>query len=156
MRGPFQEPIFRPISNRPVLRNTVFGTAAALGGAFIKSLLPNSSLGLRLKPLSRHRIKSYAASQILSQKPSLKISQAPLAIRPRRPSRRGYKFVQKKVYLRRSSRRKPRSRRRYLPYSRHSVSRFKYRPRNRKNQLYRRHHLKRLRPRPRYYISRYH
>ena len=157
MRGPFQEPVFRPISNRPVLRNTVFGTAAALGGAFIKSLLPNSSLGLRLKPLSRSRIKSYAASQIIRKTPlpSLQVPQTSQSVRPRRPPRRSNKFVQEKVFLRRSSRRKSRPRRRYKPYSRYPNARVKYRTRNRQSQLHRRHYLKRLRPRPRYHFTRY-
>lgn len=145
MRAPFQEPDPRHF-RVPGNRRTLFGSAAALGGALIKSLLPKSSTGIRLKAPTANRLRSYASSRILSLSPaSFALSKKKVAFHTRRSTRRAKKFVYKKNRLRFTVRRNTRSRRRHKSYRLHSYSRFKYRARHRKNRFHRRYYFKRLR-----------
>lgn len=152
MRGPFQEPIYRhPLRNRPAVRNTFFGTAAALGGAFIKSILPKGNVQLNsIKPFSLYRPNFISASKLRnhatlfrsSQKTSYPFRKKTFVSKKTIRSPRSFRYIKirrTKANEYRNLRRNNFSRRR-RNFSRNSRSKYplKFSSRNRARSIYRR------------------
>lgn len=130
MRGPFQEPDPRANLFRiPGNRRTLFGSAAAIGGAFIKSLLPRTSTrSIKFTKPSAYKLGKYAAQAIIPFRPKKTPPQIP--IRQARAARRNFQRPGKKSNFRSIYRRKYDTRRRYrsrtYPFLSVDASRSKY------------------------------
>jgi len=145
MRGPFQEPLPTNHFRVPGNRRTLFGSAAAIGAAFIKSLIPaRTPNSFRVVRPSGYRLGKYAAQTLLSATPRQKaqqISSKKVSIHKARFARRTRKQQYKKVQVHRHFQQRSSGRRRYKPYSRNLQSSYKYRPKRRYHRFQRQYHI---------------
>lgn len=158
MRGPFQEPDPRSNFFRiPGRRQTLLGTAAAIGGAFIKSLLPRRTQNsFRIRTPTRARLGNYAINAALSQTPTQKALQAqtyPFSA-PRFKRRTQTRFHKKAPFV--SKYRKfPRTRRRHFSRSPNLDPLVLYKSRNRRFQFRRKYRLSKRRQYQRTFLRYY-